>query len=53
MTATVKLAPVPAQPLISSAQIARYAELAALVSQLEAQQKALRLELLELHAAGS
>src|SRR5216684_4772736 len=49
--------PFPAQqrpPLtITSEEICRYAELSALVSQLEAQQKALRLELLELRAAGA
>jgi hypothetical protein len=38
---------------ITSEQISRYAELAALVSQLEAQQKALRLELLALRVAGA
>ena len=49
--------PFPAQgrsPLtITSEEISRYAELSALVSQLEAQQKALRLELLALRAAGA
>jgi ribosomal protein L29 len=49
--------PFPAQgrtPLtITSEEISRYAELSALVSQLEAQQKALRLELLNLRAAGA
>jgi hypothetical protein len=38
---------------ISSEEISRYAELSALVSQLEAQQKSLRLELLTLRAAGA
>jgi hypothetical protein len=43
-----------AQPLtITSDQISKYAELSALVSQLEAQQKALRTELLELRNAGA
>jgi hypothetical protein len=37
---------------IASEDISHYAELSALVSQLEAQQKALRSELLSLHAAG-
>jgi hypothetical protein len=49
--------PFPAQgrtPLtITSEEISRYAELSALVSQLEAQQKSLRAELLELHQAGA
>ena len=49
--------PFPAQgrtPLtITSEEISRYAELSALVSQLEAQQKALRSELLTLRAAGA
>src|SRR5579864_1937107 len=51
--------PAPAQvrefpPLtITSEEIAKYAELSALVSQLEAQQKALRAELLALRAAGA
>jgi hypothetical protein len=49
--------PFPAQgrsPLtITSEEISRYAELSALVSQLDAQQKALRLELLNLRAAGA
>lgn len=44
----------PAQPLtISSEQISRYAELSALVTQLEAQQKALRAQLLDLYKAGA
>jgi hypothetical protein len=38
---------------ITSQEISRYAELSALVTQLEAQQKALRLELLALRAAGA
>ncbi len=38
---------------ITSEEIAKYAELSALVSQLEAQQKALRAELLALRAAGA
>jgi hypothetical protein len=49
--------PFPAQgrtPLtITSEQISRYAELAALVSELEGQQKTLRAELLQLRAAGA
>jgi hypothetical protein len=51
--------PFPAQarefpPLtITAEEIAKYAELSALVSQLEAQQKALRAELLALRAAGA
>jgi hypothetical protein len=49
--------PFPAQgrtPLtITSEQISRYAELAALVSELESQQKTLRAELLKLRAAGA
>jgi hypothetical protein len=49
--------PFPAQgrtPLtITSEDISRYAELVALVSQLESQQKALRSELLALRAAGA
>jgi hypothetical protein len=49
--------PFPAQgrtPLtITSDQIYRYAQLAALVSELESQQKALRAELLQLRAAGA
>jgi hypothetical protein len=38
---------------ITSEEISRYAELSALVSQLESQQKALRSELLTLRAAGA
>jgi hypothetical protein len=49
--------PFPAQgrtPLtITSEQVSRYAELAALVSELESQQKTLRAELLKLRAAGA
>jgi hypothetical protein len=49
--------PFPAQgrtPLtITSEQISRYAELAALVSELEGQQKTLRAELLQLRADGA
>jgi len=41
------------QPKITSEQVSKYAELAALVSELEAQQKALRAELLKLRAAGA
>jgi hypothetical protein len=44
----------PSQPSsISSEQISRYAELSSLISGLEAQQKALRSELLTLRAAGA
>jgi hypothetical protein len=51
---TVTPASLSPQPsIITSKQISRYAELAALVSQLDAQQKALRLELLALRAAGA
>ena len=53
-TTTVPSTSFPAQPLtITSEQISRYAELASLVSQLEAQQKSLRAELLTLRAAGA
>src|SRR5579863_7596584 len=58
-TSEVSTHPAPAQVrefppfTISSQEISHYAELAALVSQLEAQQKALRIELLTLHAAGA
>ena len=41
------------QPKITSGQISRYAELASLVSQLEAQKEALRAELLTLHKVGA
>ena len=51
---TVALDSFPAQPLtITAEQISRYAELASLVSQLEAQQKSLRAEPLDLHRAGA
>lgn len=51
---TVALNSFSAQPLtITSEQISRYAELASLVSELEAQQKSLRAELLDLHKAGA
>ncbi len=58
-TSEVSTRPTPAQvrefpPLtIASQEIARYAEISALVTELEAQQKALRAELLALHAAGA
>jgi hypothetical protein len=53
-TTTVPSTPFPSQPLtITSEQISRYAELVSLVSQLEAQQKELRVELLTLRAAGA
>ena len=53
-TTTVPSTSLPSQPLtITSEQISRYAELASLVSQLEAQQKSLRSELLMLRAAGA
>src|SRR5579864_9757763 len=58
-TSEVSTHPAPTQvrefppPTITSEEIAKYAELSALVSQLEAQQKALRAELLALHAAGA
>ncbi len=58
-TLEVSTRPTPAQvrefpPVtITSEEISKYAELAALVSQLEAQQKALRAELLALHTAGA
>jgi hypothetical protein len=51
---TVALNSFSAQPLtITSEQTSRYAELASLVSELEAQQKSLRAELLDLHKAGA
>jgi hypothetical protein len=51
---TVSLKSFPSQPLtITSEQISRYAEVAALVSELENQQKTLRAELLNLRAAGA
>jgi hypothetical protein len=56
-THEITIHPFPAQgraPLtITSEEISRYAELSALVSQLEAQQKTLRSELLTLRAAGA
>jgi len=56
-TSEATIHPFPAQgrtPLtITSEEISRYAELSALVSQLEVQQKALRCELLTLRAAGA
>ncbi len=57
--ATLTLAPVavPAQGqqprTISSEQISRYAEIVAIQSKLEEQQKALRLELIQLHHSGA
>src|SRR5437868_4971908 len=51
--ATVTPAVSPAQlTVITSEEISRYAEITSQLSQLEAQQKALRTELLNLHAAG-
>ena len=58
-TSEVSTRPTPAQVrefphlTISSQEIARYAEISALVSELEAQQKVLRAELLAMHAAGA
>ena len=50
----VSIPSLPPQPsTITSKQISRYAELTSLVSQLEAQQKTLRSELLVLRAAGA
>jgi hypothetical protein len=53
--ATAKLASLPShpQPTITSEQIGRYAEVTSLINQLEAQQKTLRSELLQLHATGA
>jgi len=55
--ATSKLAPIPfpaqAPQTITSEQISRYAELTSLLSGLEAQQKALRSQLLDLHTSGA
>jgi len=53
--ATQKVSPAPPLPqfTITAEEIARYAELSSLISQLEAQQKALRAELLELRADGA
>ncbi len=58
-TSEVSTRPTPAQVrefphlTISSQEIVRYAEISALVTELEAQQKALRAELLALHSAGA
>jgi hypothetical protein len=53
-TTTVPLNSFPSQPLtITSEEISRYAEITSQLSQLEAQQKALRTELLDLHTAGA
>jgi len=53
-TSTVSPNSFPAQlTVISSEEISRYAEITSQLSQLEAQQKALRSELLNLHAAGA
>jgi hypothetical protein len=52
--ATVTPAVSPAQlTVITSEEISRYAEITAQLSQLEALQKALRIELLDLHTAGA
>jgi hypothetical protein len=54
--ATAKVSPLSSNPQpisITSQQIARYAELASLVSELESQKEALRSELLALHSAGA
>jgi hypothetical protein len=52
--ATVTPAVSPAQlTIITSEEISRYAEITSQLSQLEAQQKALRSELLDLHTAGA
>jgi hypothetical protein len=53
--ATAKVSPLSSHPqfTITSESIARYAELTALLNQLEGQQKALRAELLQLHEAGA
>ena len=52
--ATVTPAVSPAQlTIITSAEISRYAEITSQLSQLEALQKALRAELLDLHTAGA
>jgi hypothetical protein len=53
--ATQKVPPLPsvAQFLITSQEISRYAELTSLLSQLDAQQKTLRAELLELYEDGA
>jgi len=53
-TSTVSPNSFPAQlTVITSAEISRYAEITSQLSQLEAQQKVLRCELLNLHAAGA
>ena len=58
-TIQASIPPAPAQVrefphlTITSEEISKYAELSALVSQLEAQQKTLRTELLALHSAGA
>lgn len=52
--ATVTPAVSPAQlTVITSEEISRYAEITSQLSQLEAQQKSLRAELLDLHTAGA
>jgi hypothetical protein len=53
--ATQKVSPLPSYPqfTITAGEISRYAELTSLISQLEAQQKTLRAELLELRADGA
>jgi hypothetical protein len=53
--ATAKVSPLASHPpfTIPSQQISRYAEVTSIVSEPEAQQKALRAELLRLHAAGA
>jgi len=53
--ATQKVTPLPAVPqfLITSEEIAKYAELTSLLSQLEKQKDTLRAELLELYADGA
>jgi hypothetical protein len=53
--ATQKVTPLPSFPqfTITSEEISRYAELTSLLSQLEAQQKTLRAELLELYEDGA
>jgi hypothetical protein len=56
-TSETTIHPFPAQGrtdlTITSKEISRYAELVSLISQLEKQQKTLRLELLDLHQAGA
>jgi hypothetical protein len=53
--ATQKVTPLPSFPqfTITCEEISRYAELTSLLSQLEAQQKTLRAELLELYEDGA